>query len=172
MSSHGTPRLKHGYVGRSEYNAWHDIKRRTLNPNYYQAQYYIARGITICDRWKNSFPNFIKDVGDKPTPKHSIDRIDNNGNYSCGKCKECLENGWLMNVKWSTPREQVINRGLQKNIKLGWKGVRKTKFNTYTAHITVNRKYTHIGNYKTLEEAAKAYNKRALEIFGDKVLLN
>lgn len=165
------PRIKHGYYTRSEYRAWQDIKKRTQNPNYKQTQYYRARGIKLCSGWKESFQNFIDDVGDKPTPEHSIDRIDNERNYSCGHCKDCQRNNWVMNVKWSTSHEQVLNRRVQQT-KSGYKGVRLTKFNTFNAHIKQKGRYKHIGNFETAIEAAKAYNIKAVELFGDLATLN
>jgi hypothetical protein len=62
-------------------------------------EHYGARGIVVCDRWlgKDGFKNFLDDVGPKPTRKHSIDRINNDGNYEPS------------NVRWATRREQMIN---------------------------------------------------------------
>ena len=61
------------------YRTWQSMKSRCNNPKTKWYQYYGARGITVCDRWLNSYDDFIADMGAKPTPRHSIDRIDNNG---------------------------------------------------------------------------------------------
>lgn len=73
-------------------------------------KHYGGRGIKVCERWLHSFPNFREDMGQRPSPKHSIDRINNDGNYSCGKCDECLRNGWPMNCRWATVGEQSRNK--------------------------------------------------------------
>ena len=87
----------HGLSGTLEYYAWQNMKRRCFNPNTKRYSDWGGRGITVCDRWLN-FENFLADMGLKPTPKHSIDRIDNDGDYSAENCK------------WSTKAEQQNNQ--------------------------------------------------------------
>jgi len=71
---------------------------------------YGGRGIVVCERWRKSFVDFYKDMGSRTSPKHSIDRRDNDGNYSCGHCDECLRNGWTENCRWATQKEQARNK--------------------------------------------------------------
>lgn len=88
----------HGMAGIPEYNAWCGIKMRCLNPNNDRFADYGGRGISVCDRWRNSFEAFYADMGPRPSPKHSIDRIDVDGNYEPG------------NVRWADGSTQTKNR--------------------------------------------------------------
>ena len=90
--------ITHGMSGTPEYQAWIDIKHRCFNPNHKRYSDYGGRGISMCDRWKNSFEDFLADMGSRPTAKHSLDRIDNNADYSPKNCK------------WSTKAEQDNNK--------------------------------------------------------------
>lgn len=87
----------HGGHGTPEYKSWCSMKARCTNPKREDFARYGGRGITVCDRWRDSFEAFLADVGQRPTPQHSIDRIDSAGNYEPD------------NVKWSTRNEQARN---------------------------------------------------------------
>lgn len=97
---------------RPEYRAWMNMMTRCYVKNTEYYKYYGGRGIQVCQRWRTSFKNFFQDVGPKPNfpIQLLLDRIDNDGNYSCGKCEECLQNSWPFNVKWSTYVESANNR--------------------------------------------------------------
>lgn len=79
--------------------AYHNMIARCYNPRNDSYSRYGAMGIRVCERWLESFDNFYADMGDKPTPKHSIDRYPNNaGNYEPGNCR------------WATWIEQAANK--------------------------------------------------------------
>lgn len=89
---------KHGQIGSKTYLSWKAMKHRCNNPNAINYKYYGDRGIKVCKRWINSFENFYADMGKRPKGK-TIDRINNDGNYTPSNCK------------WSTQKQQVYNRG-------------------------------------------------------------
>lgn len=93
--------IKHGLTGIREYRIWCAMKTRCYNVNYDRYKDYGLRGIRMSDEWKNSFIVFFEDMGFAPTPNHSIDRKDPNGNY----CKD--------NCRWATPKEQAMNKRLK-----------------------------------------------------------
>lgn len=94
----GAANHKHGMTETPEYHAWHGMRQRCLDKNHPGFKHWGGRGVKICDRW-NEFKNFYADVGERPTPKHSLDRFpDPNGNYEPS------------NVRWATQKEQQRNR--------------------------------------------------------------
>jgi hypothetical protein len=137
------------------YRSWTAMRERCHRNTGKHYARYKGRGITVCERWDHSFPEFYEDMGVRPSNK-TLDRIDNNGGYWCGKCSQCLENGWPMNCRWATPREQNLNSS-QKN-KHGYPGVR-SKGLKFEAWIRLgsnpNKKY--LGTFNTPKEAGAAY---------------
>lgn len=88
---------KHGLSYAPEYRAWQQMRLRCLDPEHAAYASYGGRGITVCDRWREDPAAFIADLGPKPSPKHELDRIDNDKGYEPG------------NVRWATPEQQVRN---------------------------------------------------------------
>jgi hypothetical protein len=80
-------RKTHGLRDSSEYTAWQQMLGRCHNTNHQAYRLYGARGILVCDRWQNSFENFIADMGRKPSAKHSLGRINNDLGYSPENCR-------------------------------------------------------------------------------------
>lgn len=94
-STHGhTKSGKHSKA----YGAWAKMIGRCHNPKDNSFVHYGARGIFVCDKWRESFEAFFADMGPAPSPKHSIDRINNDESYSPTNCR------------WATPRQQSLNR--------------------------------------------------------------
>jgi hypothetical protein len=105
----GDANLTHGMTQSIEYNSWRAVLARCLSGTHSANIHYKGRGITICNYWM-SFENFFGDMGNRPSIRHTLDRIDPNGHYSCGHCEQCINNGWTMNCRWATDKEQQRNR--------------------------------------------------------------
>lgn len=112
---HKTP--KSNNVKRHElYETWCGIKKRCNNDKCKAYINYGGRGITVCERWSESFLNFLEDMGEKPNKLYSLDRIDNNKHYSCGKCKDCKINGFKFNCRWADRKTQNSNKRSKEEI--------------------------------------------------------
>lgn len=103
----GQHSLRHGHSARGiismEYRAWQGMRTRCSNPNEDAYPRYGGRGIKVCERWNASFEAFLADIGPKPSAKHSLGRVDNDGNYEPG------------NVRWETPFQQGGNNSRNRN---------------------------------------------------------
>ena len=94
----------HGLSKTPLYRTWQEMKRRCQNTKRLRYRDYGARGITVCDNWLTYFENFKRDMGEKPTPSHSLERINNSLGYSPSNCK------------WACPEEQASNTRANKMI--------------------------------------------------------
>lgn len=154
---------KHGHSGKNRsraYTVWGDMVQRCCNSKSLIYPYYGGRGIKICYKWRNSFLEFLKDMGNPPAGA-SLDRIDPMGDYSPNNCR------------WATRKQQSINRRGSSNSKSKYKGVGWHSQNKcWRSYIKIDAKYKHLGLFKTEEEAALAYNKAAYEAWGEDAYLN
>lgn len=146
---------KHGLVKHPLYQIWLAMKQRCYNKNISNHSDYGGRGITVCDRWLDSFENFFEDMGERPSDEYSIDRIDNNQGYSPENCK------------WSTRSEQSINQRVKKNNKSGVRGVCWDKFrNKWSANLKFKSEKIYLGRFLEFEDAIKARKDAELKYFG------
>jgi len=117
------------------------MKTRCYNIKYSGISNYAGRGITVCDRWLHDFQTFHDDMGDKPTAEHTLDRIDNNGNYEPS------------NVRWATRLEQASNKRNNNQVVGVW---HCNYYDKWVASLMINGKYVIRKYYKTYDEAVMA----------------
>jgi len=101
-------RNMHGLSKTRENRIWRGIKDRCYNPNRPEYVRYGGRGIKMCEEWKNDFTTFYRDMGVRPSPNHSVERIDTNGDYEPSNCR------------WATRVEQQNN--MRGNVKVKYMG--------------------------------------------------
>lgn len=131
-------RTKHGYARSSIYTTWLGMKKRCENTNDKHYADYGGRGIKVCDRWQD-FANFLEDMGPRPSPNLTLERIDNDGPYSKKNCK------------WATATEQANNK--RNNRVLEFNG-RKMTVHEWARELDVHASALHrrLGNGWSVED--------------------
>lgn len=133
----------HNGCGTPEYTSWQSMKARCYCKSAAEYPNYGGRGIIVCDRWKGSFINFLSDMGKKPKPEYSLDRINNDGNYESGNCR------------WASKTTQSRNTRVRKKNKTGLSGVSWTA-NRWLVGIGMMGKMKYIGRFSSFFEACCA----------------
>jgi hypothetical protein len=139
------------------------MKSRCYNEKSNSYARYGGRGICVCDRWLHSFVNFLSDMGTRPSEKHSIDRIDGDGNYEPGNCR------------WATQSQQRQNsrRASHWNPQSKYRGItRNRETGKWLAVILIQGKAYRSGPFNRELAAARAYDRLAMRHYGRFARLN
>lgn len=152
----GKQSAKHGLLKEysSEYSSWRSMMDRCYDASHDSYKSYGGKGIAVCERW-HDFKNFVKDMDEKPTANHTIDRIDNEKGYNPSNCR------------WATKVEQSRNQRVRKNSKSGVRGVYYDKSRgKYLVQIKANGKINYIGRYDCITDAEQARKQAELKYWG------
>lgn len=139
----------HGRTKTPEHNSWRGMIDRCFLPSSRYYRIYGGRGITVAPEWL-SFEQFLADMGEKPSPSHSLDRIDPNKGYSKDNCR------------WATPTTQSYNRRTESVA-----GVRKTPSGKWHARIAKHYKKHLLGTFDSFFDAVAARKSAELKLYGD-----
>lgn len=152
-------RITHGASYIPEFSVWVDMLRRCYNAKRKDFSRYGGRGIKVCEEWAVDFWNFYRDMGERPSPKHSIERLDNDGDYT------------LSNCIWATATKQARNTRIFKTNKTGVQGVCIRGDNKkFRAYLSVKSKRIWLGTYDSLEDASRARKEGELKYWGEGVI--
>lgn len=145
---------KHGLSKKASYKIWIRIKSRCFNNKNKDYKHYGARGIKVCDAWKDSFEQFYNDMGERPKGME-IDRIDNNGDYEPTNCR------------WTSRSINVFNQRKRVTNTSGKTGVVWSKQkNQWEAKICVNQKVIRLGFFESFDSAVEKRKQAEMQFFG------
>jgi hypothetical protein len=152
------------------YYCWWSMKQRCKNPNAASYKYYGAEGKFVCQGLSKSFQYFISTIGQRPGMEYSVDRINNDGNYTCGTCLECTDKRYLSNIQWATAKEQANNRRKMRprtrrstHSRKPDSGISLTPAGNYKVRLQINGNYLVIGTFKTIDIAREMRYKTLAE---------
>ncbi len=144
---------KHSMTGSPTYLSWAGMKQRCYDKNSKNYKRYGELGITVCERWLESFENFLEDMGERPEGM-SLNRVNGAKMYSKENCK------------WDTYSVQAFDQKPKSNRVTPQCGVRPTKNGRFTASITCKNKTTHLGTFDSFEEAVEVRRQAEMKYFG------
>jgi hypothetical protein len=132
QSAVGVASATHGMTKSSEYKTWAQMRKRCADPSDKSFANYGGRGIKVCERWA-AFENFYADMGPRPSPKHTLDRRDNDGDYSPDNCR------WATKTEQTRNRRNAITVTLRGQTKPLMVWCEELGFNYYKAHRKLRR---------------------------------
>jgi hypothetical protein len=137
-------RQKTGKTSHPLYSTWEGMKARCLNKNSKDYPRYGGRGIKICSAWVHDFDQFLRDMGEKPNPKYTLERVNNDEGYNKSNCV------------WASIESQNSNKKSRPN-KYGYPGINKTKYGNWQVRISKNNQIIYNKTFKDKQEAINAY---------------
>lgn len=147
-------RESHGMKGTTEYNLWRNIKERCHNKNHPRFSDYGGRGITVCDKWRDSFSAFFKDMGNRPE-NMTLERVNNDLGYSKENCV------------WATQTVQNRNQRNRRDNTTSAKGIHfNKKENKFKAYIGVDKRIVNLGTFISFELAMAARKDAEIKYWG------
>ena len=130
----------------AEYRAWYNMIRRCHDPRNDSFPRYGGRGIKVCERWRHDFMAFLADMGLRPSPAHSLDRRDNDGDYSPENCRWATRSAQQRNTERALCARGAVRVG-----------------DRWRATIRLNGRTITLGQFETSAEATRVYRQAAIQ---------